>query len=65
VGSWYSWGLADTRYHALPADMAPHLPDHISWEEAGSIQPLAVRLFLDLKSMLMNRSVFRLVKGHV
>jgi len=33
---------ADPRYHALPADMAPHLPEHLSWEEAGSIQPLAV-----------------------
>lgn len=31
-----------SRYFALPADMAPHIPDHLSWEEAGSIQPLAI-----------------------
>ncbi|ADV20758.1 Xylitol dehydrogenase, putative [Cryptococcus gattii WM276] len=31
-----------SRYFALPADMAPHIPDHLSWEEAGCIQPLAV-----------------------
>ncbi len=30
------------RYFALPADMAPHIPSNVSWEEAGSIQPLAV-----------------------
>jgi len=30
------------RYFALPADMAPHIPDNVSWEESGSIQPLAV-----------------------
>ncbi|KAK1927366.1 putative xylitol dehydrogenase [Papiliotrema laurentii] len=30
------------RYFALPADMAPHIPEHISWEESGSIQPLAI-----------------------
>ncbi|KAK4689917.1 hypothetical protein P7C73_g200, partial [Tremellales sp. Uapishka_1] len=30
------------RYFALPADMAPHIPDNISWEVAGSIQPLAI-----------------------
>jgi hypothetical protein len=31
-----------SRYFALPADMAPHLPEHISWVESGSVQPLAV-----------------------
>ncbi|WVQ74669.1 hypothetical protein IAR50_004273 [Cryptococcus sp. DSM 104548] len=31
-----------SRFYALPADMAPHIPDHLSWEEAGCIQPLAV-----------------------
>ncbi|WWC60367.1 uncharacterized protein I303_102938 [Kwoniella dejecticola CBS 10117] len=31
-----------SRYFALPADMAPHIPDHVSWDEAGCIQPLAV-----------------------
>ncbi|KAK8861612.1 hypothetical protein IAR55_002435 [Kwoniella newhampshirensis] len=31
-----------SRFFALPADMAPHIPDHVSWEEAGCIQPLAV-----------------------
>ncbi|EJT47281.1 hypothetical protein A1Q1_03910 [Trichosporon asahii var. asahii CBS 2479] len=31
-----------SRYFALPADMAPHIPDTLSWEEAGSIQPLAI-----------------------
>lgn len=31
-----------SRYFALPADMAPHIPDNLSWEEAGSIQPLAI-----------------------
>nr|XP_019001749.1 xylitol dehydrogenase [Kwoniella mangroviensis CBS 8507]OCF65210.1 xylitol dehydrogenase [Kwoniella mangroviensis CBS 8507] len=31
-----------SRYFTLPADMAPHVPDHISWDEAGCIQPLAV-----------------------
>ncbi|WVN90741.1 uncharacterized protein L203_105983 [Cryptococcus depauperatus CBS 7841] len=31
-----------SRFFALPADMAPHIPDHLSWEEAGCIQPLAV-----------------------
>ncbi|ORY24057.1 putative xylitol dehydrogenase [Naematelia encephala] len=31
-----------SRFYALPADMAPHIPEHISWEESGSIQPLAI-----------------------
>ncbi|WVQ79148.1 hypothetical protein IAT38_001244 [Cryptococcus sp. DSM 104549] len=31
-----------SRYFALPADMAPHIPDNVSWDEAGCIQPLAV-----------------------
>ncbi|WVQ93449.1 hypothetical protein IAU59_000523 [Kwoniella sp. CBS 9459] len=31
-----------SRFFALPADMAPHIPDHISWDEAGCIQPVAV-----------------------
>ncbi|WWC87945.1 uncharacterized protein L201_002845 [Kwoniella dendrophila CBS 6074] len=31
-----------SRFFALPADMAPHIPDHVSWDEAGCIQPLAV-----------------------
>jgi hypothetical protein len=31
-----------SRYYALPADMAPHIPDSVGWDEAGSIQPLAV-----------------------
>lgn len=31
-----------SRYFALPADMAPHIPASLSWEEAGSIQPLAI-----------------------
>lgn len=35
-----------SRYFALPADMAPHIPDHLSWEEAGCIQPLAVSVVL-------------------
>ncbi|GES59910.1 xylitol dehydrogenase [Aspergillus terreus] len=30
------------RFFALPADMAPHIPETVSWEEAGSIQPLAI-----------------------
>ncbi|KAL1737793.1 hypothetical protein HDZ31DRAFT_51820, partial [Schizophyllum fasciatum] len=30
------------RYFALPADMAPHVPAHVSWDEAGCIQPLAI-----------------------
>ncbi|KAM6512169.1 hypothetical protein FSOLCH5_009888 [Fusarium solani] len=30
-----------SRYFTLPADMAPHFPSTISWDEAGSIQPLA------------------------
>ncbi|KIR28111.1 xylitol dehydrogenase [Cryptococcus deuterogattii 99/473] len=34
-----------SRYFALPADMAPHIPDHLSWEEAGCIQPLARNSF--------------------
>nr|ODN89302.1 xylitol dehydrogenase [Cryptococcus depauperatus CBS 7855] len=35
-----------SRFFALPADMAPHIPDHLSWEEAGCIQPLAVGIQL-------------------
>ncbi|KAL1681416.1 chaperonin 10-like protein [Schizophyllum commune] len=31
-----------SRYFALPADMAPHVPAHVSWDEAGCIQPLAI-----------------------
>ena len=31
-----------SRFFALPADMAPHIPDHVTWDEAGSIQPLAI-----------------------
>uniref|UniRef100_D8PNA7 Enoyl reductase (ER) domain-containing protein n=1 Tax=Schizophyllum commune (strain H4-8 / FGSC 9210) TaxID=578458 RepID=D8PNA7_SCHCM len=31
-----------SRYFALPADMAPHIPAHVSWDEAGCIQPLAI-----------------------
>ncbi|ODN76576.1 hypothetical protein L202_05235 [Cryptococcus amylolentus CBS 6039] len=31
-----------SRFFALPADMAPHIPDNVSWEESGCIQPLAV-----------------------
>ncbi|KAI8659959.1 PKS-ER domain-containing protein [Fusarium sp. Ph1] len=31
-----------SRYFTLPADMAPHFPSSISWDEAGSIQPLAI-----------------------
>nr|XP_019050436.1 xylitol dehydrogenase [Kwoniella bestiolae CBS 10118]OCF29366.1 xylitol dehydrogenase [Kwoniella bestiolae CBS 10118] len=31
-----------SRYFALPADMAPHIPEHVTWDEAGCIQPLAV-----------------------
>ncbi|GFZ42522.1 Probable D-xylulose reductase A, partial [Saitozyma sp. JCM 24511] len=30
------------KYFALPADMAPHIPENVSWDEAGSIQPLAI-----------------------
>ncbi|RSH88916.1 hypothetical protein EHS25_002578 [Saitozyma podzolica] len=30
------------KFSALPADMAPHIPDGVSWEEAGCIQPLAI-----------------------
>jgi D-xylulose reductase len=30
------------KYYALPADMAPHLPPNISWDESGSVQPVAV-----------------------
>lgn len=33
-----------SRYFALPADMAPHLPEHLTWEEAGCVQPLAVSI---------------------
>lgn len=43
---------ANDRFHALPADMAPILPDNVSWEEAGSIQPLAVSLVGPLKARL-------------
>ncbi|TRM60123.1 chaperonin 10-like protein [Schizophyllum amplum] len=31
-----------SRFFALPADMAPHIPAHVSWDEAGCIQPLAI-----------------------
>ncbi|CAK7231602.1 hypothetical protein SCUCBS95973_007972 [Sporothrix curviconia] len=31
-----------SRYYALPADMAPHIPKTIPWDVAGSIQPLAI-----------------------
>ncbi|KAH7264594.1 chaperonin 10-like protein [Fusarium solani] len=31
-----------SRYFTLPADMAPHFPSTIGWDEAGSIQPLAI-----------------------
>ncbi|KAI1324501.1 GroES-like protein [Xylariaceae sp. FL0255] len=31
-----------SKFFALPADMAPHIPDSVSWDEAGSIQPLAI-----------------------
>lgn len=31
-----------SRFFALPADMAPHLPDNVSWDEAGALQPLAI-----------------------
>ncbi|WVR03776.1 hypothetical protein IAU60_000771 [Kwoniella sp. DSM 27419] len=31
-----------SRYFALPADMAIHIPDHLSWDQAGCIQPVAV-----------------------
>ncbi|RSM10347.1 hypothetical protein CDV31_007223 [Fusarium ambrosium] len=31
-----------SRYFTLPADMAPRFPSSISWDEAGSIQPLAI-----------------------
>ncbi|RXK38095.1 xylitol dehydrogenase [Tremella mesenterica] len=30
------------KYFALPADMAPKFPDNVGWDEAGSIQPLAI-----------------------
>lgn len=31
-----------SRFFALPADMAPHLPDNVDWDTSGSIQPLAI-----------------------
>jgi D-xylulose reductase len=31
-----------SRFYALPADMAPHIPKTMRWDVAGSIQPLAV-----------------------
>ncbi|KAH8886200.1 GroES-like protein [Thozetella sp. PMI_491] len=31
-----------SRYFALPADMAPIIPEGIDWDVAGSIQPLAI-----------------------
>ncbi|KAK9420138.1 putative Enoyl reductase (ER) domain-containing protein [Seiridium unicorne] len=31
-----------SRFFALPADMAPHIPESVGWDEAGSIQPLAI-----------------------
>lgn len=31
-----------TRFAALPADMAPHLPEGIEWDVAGALQPLAI-----------------------
>ncbi|KAL5362421.1 chaperonin 10-like protein [Aspergillus floccosus] len=34
--------IAVGEFFALPADMAPHIPETVSWEEAGSIQPLAI-----------------------
>lgn len=39
-----------SKFFALPADMAPHLPDHISWEEAGSVQPLAVGVAIGIRA---------------
>lgn len=49
--------------------MAPHIPDHLSWEEAGCIQPLAVSLAFAYCSCIedperliwmMDRLVYRL-----
>jgi threonine dehydrogenase-like Zn-dependent dehydrogenase len=40
------------RYFALPADMAPHIPENVSWEESGSIQPLAVSVTLTFESLM-------------
>lgn len=57
--------MADTRFHALPADMAPHLPDHLSWEEAGSIQPLAVSRLSLFWWLLIDRLVSRSGRGRV
>ncbi|KAI0160511.1 GroES-like protein [Xylariaceae sp. FL1272] len=35
-----------SKFFALPADMAPHIPDSLNWEEAGSIQPLAIGVMI-------------------
>lgn len=40
------------RYFALPADMAPHLPESLSWEEAGSLQPLAIGVAIGIRADL-------------
>ncbi|BEI85011.1 hypothetical protein CcaverHIS002_0504120 [Cutaneotrichosporon cavernicola] len=39
-----------SKFFALPADMAPHLPDGLSWEEAGSVQPLAVGVAIGIRA---------------
>ena len=53
------------RYFALPADMAPHIPDNVSWEESGSIQPLAVSNSATraTNTQADNRSVCKLERG--
>lgn len=35
-----------TRFAALPADMAPHLPDSVEWDVAGALQPLAIGVMI-------------------
>lgn len=39
-----------SKFFALPSDMAPHLPDNLSWEEAGSVQPLAVGVAIGIRA---------------
>ncbi|TXT12885.1 hypothetical protein VHUM_01286 [Vanrija humicola] len=35
-----------SKFFAVPADMAPKIPDNVSWEVAGSIQPLAIGVMI-------------------
>jgi D-xylulose reductase len=39
-----------SRFFALPADMAPKIPDDMSWAEAGAIQPLAIGVQIGIRA---------------